>query len=306
MTTLSTSGGPDDDTPAIRRAVVIGCGLIGTSVALALRREGVRVALDDHDPRALAQAVSMGAGVALRRRARRADVVVIATPPSAVVSVLREAQSRGLGAVYTDVASAKARILAEAGPAGCDLTSYVPGHPMAGREVSGPAAARAGLFEGRTWAVCPHPDLSPHALRVACVLAAACGAEVTLLAPDAHDQVTAAVSHVPLVLSAALAGRFARAEPQALALAGTGLQDMTRIAASPVDMWRDILEHNAGSVASLLEDVASDLAQAVAALRAAGAPGRKAVAELLSQGNAGHARIVDACSARERRAQPAS
>ncbi|MGW2218832.1 prephenate dehydrogenase/arogenate dehydrogenase family protein [Nonomuraea sp. NPDC001684] len=314
----------------IRRVVVIGCGLIGTSVACALRRAGVRVELADHDPWALAQAARMGAGTALRAGAGPADVVVIATPPSSVAAVLREAQDRGLGRVYTDVASAKTRILAEVERGGCDLSCYVPGHPMAGREVSGPGAARAGLFEGRTWALCPHPALSPRALRTVAALATACGAEVRLLAPDVHDRAAAAVSHLPLVLSAALAARFATgaqdgpAEPPpgtktdyevdgetgcevdrdagGLSLAAGALRDVTRVAGSPAGMWRDILAHNATPVADLLDELTRDLSRVAAALRAAD---DGPVAEVLARGNEGHARIVRALS-RTREAERAA
>ncbi|MFF4192603.1 prephenate dehydrogenase/arogenate dehydrogenase family protein [Nonomuraea sp. NPDC001831] len=322
----------------IRRVVVIGCGLIGTSVACALRRAGVRVELADHDPWALAQAARMGAGTALRAGAGPADVVVIATPPSSVAAVLREAQARGLGRVYTDVASAKTRILAEVERSGCDLSCYVPGHPMAGREVSGPGAARAGLFEGRTWALCPHPALSPGALRTVTALATACGAEVRLLAPDAHDRAAAAVSHLPLVLSAALAARFATGDQDGpadpapgtasgmetgtetgtgtgtgtgyeverdaggLSLAAGALRDVTRVAGSPAGMWRDILAHNATPVADLLDELTRDLSRVAAALRAAD---DGPVAEVLARGNEGHARIVRALS-RTREAERAA
>lgn len=285
----------------IRRVVVIGCGLIGTSVACALRRAGVRVELADHDPWALAQAVRVSGGATVRAADGPADVVVVATPPSSVAAVLRDAQARGLGVVYTDVASAKGSVLAEAARLGCDLSCFVPGHPMAGREVSGPGAARAGLFEGRTWALCPHPALSPRALRTVSALAAACGAEVTLLAPEAHDRAAAAVSHVPHVLSAALAARFA--EGEGVALAAGALRDVTRVAGSPAGMWRDILAHNAGPVADLLEEVTRDLERITAALRAAD---DGPVAEVLARGNEGRAHIVRALSGTPGRERAAS
>ncbi|GIH94838.1 prephenate dehydrogenase [Planobispora siamensis] len=284
-----TGGGP-----AIRRVSVIGCGLIGTSVALALRRLGVRVTLADHDPRSLLQAVRMGAGVALPADAPPADVVVIATPPSAVAATLREAQARGLGAVYTDVASTKARILAEAALAGCDLTSYVPGHPMAGRELSGPGAARADLFDGRRWALCPHPRVSPHAMRAVGELVAACGARAVPIGPQEHDRAAAAVSHAPYVVSAALAARFADGDRSALSLAGTGLWDVTRVAGSPAGLWCDILGQNAEPVAEHLEAVARDLAAVASALRAPGGTASATVAELLGRGNRGRELIAGA------------
>lgn len=274
-----------------RRVLVIGCGLIGTSVGLALRRAGVHVTLADHDPRALLRALRMRAGVRFVPGGGPVDVVVIATPPSTVVPVLVEAQRRGLGAVYTDVASAKGRILDEAERAGCDLASFVPGHPMAGRELSGAGAGRADLFVGRAWVLCPHPGVDERALRGVAGLAAACGAEVTLLPAEAHDRAAAAVSHVPLVVSAALAGRFAVPDADALALAGTGLRDVTRVAGSPAGLWRDILEQNAGAVAELLDVVAGELRLVADSLRAGDG---ESVAGVLAAGNVGRGHIVRA------------
>jgi prephenate dehydrogenase len=292
----STASRTAPSVPAIRHVTVVGCGLIGTSVALALRAEGIRVTLADRDPRSLSQAVRMGAGTVPSAGEPPADVVVIATPPSAVAEVLRDAQARGLGAVYTDVASTKARILASAGPAGCDLSTYVPGHPMAGRETSGPGAARADLFAGRTWALCPGPATAPDATRTVAELVTLCGARVRLLSPYAHDRAVAAVSHAPLVLAAALAARFAYAGgPDALSLTGRGLYDVTRIAGSPPGLWIDILEHNADAVADMLEEVVDDLAAVAAALREPdGGASWGVVADLLVRGNLGRERIADA------------
>ncbi|WP_219508694.1 prephenate dehydrogenase [Nonomuraea ceibae] len=293
----STTSGTTRST--LRRVTVIGCGLIGTSVALALRAEGIRIRLADHDPRALAEAVRLGAGAPLTVDEPPADVVVIATPPSAVPQVLRDAQARELGAVYTDVASTKARILATAELAGCDLSRYVPGHPMAGREAPGAAAARAGLFTGRKWALCPCPATALYAVRAVADLVAACGAQVTLLSPPAHDRAAAAVSHAPLVLSAALAARFAYAagQPELLSLAGRGLYDVTRVAGSPPELWIDILEHNADAVAGVLEEVVDDLTAVAQALRAPeGSTSWGVVADLLVRGNLGRELIVDACA----------
>jgi prephenate dehydrogenase len=285
---------------ALRRAVVIGCGVIGTSVALALRRARVEVALVDRDASAAAEAVRMGAGRALDgvrdgadpMTGRAADIVIIATPPSSVAEVLRDAQARGLGAVYTDVASTKARIVADAERAGCDIGSYVPGHPMAGRELSGPAAARRDLFAGRPWAVCPAPATRPEALRAVAELIALCGAIPAVVAPEVHDRVVAAVSHVPHLVSAALAARFAGADETTLSLAGRGLLDVTRIAGGAPGLWRDILEHNAGPIAVVLESVVTDLAAAAAALRASGHSATDTLVDLLTRGNRGHAQIT--------------
>ncbi|MFD0904516.1 prephenate dehydrogenase [Actinomadura sediminis] len=284
-----------------RRVTVIGTGLVGTSVALALRRAGVRVALADRDPDAVAGAARMGAGGRLAADTPRADVVVIATPPSAVAGVLREAQRRGLGAAYTDVAGVKAPLLADAARAGCDLAAYVPGHPMAGRELSGPAGAAADLFRGRPWALCPHPRLAPGPLNAAVGLAALCGADPVLVASADHDRTAAAVSHVPHLLSSALAARFADADdasdPELLALAGRGLRDMTRIAAGAPALWHDILRRNAGEVSAVLDAVVRDLAEVAAALREDD-PGGDRLLDLLARGAQGRARIVKVPSGR--------
>ncbi|OUC91827.1 prephenate dehydrogenase [Streptosporangium minutum] len=278
----------------VRRVTVLGTGVIGTSIALALRRAGIHVALSDQDVGSLATAECMGAGIALMPGDPPADLVVIATPPSTVVSVLRDAQARGLGAVYTDVASTKARISAEAELAGCDLTSYVPGHPMAGRELSGPHAAHADLFAGRPWALCPHPATSPEAVRVVAEMVAVCGGAARILAPDAHDRVVAAVSHAPHLVSAALAARFAGADATTLSLVGRGLQDTTRIATGAPGLWCDILEQNAESVATVLEAVVRDLTEAASALRRSDRARSGALADLLTRGNRGREHIVAA------------
>ena len=116
------------------RVAVIGTGLIGTSVALALREHGTAVWLSDTDPEAVRLAASLGAGEPLPDGARQADVAVIAVPPSAVAATLAAAQTRGMAACYTDVASVKQLPVTQARALGCDLTSFVPGHPLAGRE----------------------------------------------------------------------------------------------------------------------------------------------------------------------------
>ncbi|WP_143737948.1 prephenate dehydrogenase/arogenate dehydrogenase family protein, partial [Microbispora sp. GKU 823] len=244
----------------------------------------------------------LGAGLPHRPGDPAADVVVVATPPSAVPRVLRDAQARGLGAVYTDVASTKGRLLAEAEAAGCDLATYVPGHPLAGGESSGPAAARGSLFAGRSWALCPHPATSPKTLAAVAELVRLCGAEAVLLPATAHDRVAAAVSHAPHLVSSALAARFADADETTLSLVGQGLRDVTRIAGGASGLWRDILEQNADAVATVLEQLVEDLAMAAAALRgrggAAGDPPTDPLTDLLVRGNRGRELIVRARDAK--------
>ncbi|MFI1868625.1 MULTISPECIES: prephenate dehydrogenase [Streptomyces] len=279
----------------LERVIVIGCGLIGTSIALALTRAGVEVALDDLDPHTLGQARSMGAGTALTEHTPLADLVVIATPPSAVVDTLYEAQARGLGRAYTDVASAKEHIWTEAELRGSDLQGYVPGHPMAGRELSGPAAAQPDLFAGRPWILCPYPGVEKEALAAVDALVSLCGARRTDMAPARHDRAVAALSHLPQLVSSALAAQLTDLDPEVLALAGTGVRDTTRIAGSDRRMWGDILAQNASAVADAVGRLAEELASAAAELRTNGPSGGSALVDaLLGRGNLGRSALLDA------------
>ncbi|MEV5576831.1 prephenate dehydrogenase [Spirillospora sp. NPDC052269] len=280
-----------------RRVVVVGTGLIGTSIALAMTRRGAAVRLADRDPAAVRMAAGLGAGEPLPAGplAEPADLAVLAVPPAAVPEALSDAQKRGLARVCTDVASVKGIPLAEAAERGCDMSVFVPGHPMAGRERSGPGAARADLFAGRPWALCPGPETAPDAVAVVTGLVRACGAEPVTLDAAAHDRAVALVSHAPHVVSVAMAARLEAAAEQDLGLAGQGVYDVTRKAAGDPRLWTGILLANAEPVAAVLEDLANDLARVVDALRDSGAAkdaiAAERVAGLLRRGRAGRARI---------------
>jgi prephenate dehydrogenase len=274
---------------ASRRVAVIGTGLIGTSVALALSERGDEVHLADRDPVSLRLAAELGAGEPLgERTGEPLDVAVIAVPPAAVAATLLDAQKRDLARVYTDVASVKARPLREAAELGCDLTRYVAGHPLAGRERSGPAAARADLFLGRPWALCPTPETAEDAVAVVTALAGDCGAQTVVVGAEEHDRAVALVSHGPHVTAAAVAARLEAASGVALGLAGQGVRDVTRIAAGDPGLWIGILGSNAAPVADVIDAVAGDLATAAAALRAGDGT---AVTDLLTRGVSGRGRL---------------
>jgi prephenate dehydrogenase len=289
--------------------LIVGSGLIGTSVALALRAKGTEVWVSDRDEATAKLAADLGAGTVvpdLRDAKGIAEIAVLAVPPAAVAASLARAQECAVADVYTDVASVKVLPVRMARELGCDLGSYVPGHPLAGRERHGPAAARADLFLGRTWALCPLPETSPDAVAAVTALTLACGADPVLTDPATHDRWVALVSHAPHLVAAAMAARLApSAVPgDALRLAGQGLRDVTRIAAGDSALWRQILLANAGPVAEVVAAVAEDLAEAARALAASaglaesapGAPGAPAagladVSGLLDRGRTGVAQI---------------
>ena len=278
-------------------AVVIGTGLIGTSIALALRARGTRVWLTDTDQAAAQFAVDLGAGELLLADsglAEPAAVAVLAMPPAAVATSLLAAQRSGLARCYTDVASVKELPLRGAAELGCDLGTYVPGHPMSGRERSGPAAARADLFAGRPWVICPVSGTDPDCVGVVTSLIGACGASLVRMSATEHDQCVALVSHVPHLVAAAVAARCADADERALSLAGPGLRDVTRIAASDADLWTEILTANAGPVGQVLLAVAEQLGAAAAVLADISAgheESEKLLTALLQSGRDGVARI---------------
>lgn len=266
--------------------LVIGTGLLGTSIALALRRAGVTVLLEDIDPAHVEVAVSRGAG----RRATSGeipDVVLVACPPRQAARVLSEASVRFPRATLTDVTSVKAPVLQEAMALGADPERLVGGHPMAGRETTGPHGARADLLDDRLWILCPGTASSTHTMQVHRLIST-CGGYAVEMDPTEHDLAVALISHAPQVLSSALAAQLVNAETSHVRIAGQGLRDMTRIAGSNVAMWSDILEVNGAPVADVLDRIATELHHTAASLRS---NGQSDIEQLLVAGVEGQTRI---------------
>lgn len=286
-----------------RRVLIIGSGLIGTSIALALRERGTEVMLNDLDAAAARMAADLGAGTVVRdlNNAKGvADIAVIAVPPDDVAATLALAQHFGVAGWYTDVASVKRLPVRRARELGCDLATYVPGHPMAGREKQGPAAGRADLFRGRIWALLPLEETDPAAVEAVSALALACGAELMHAEPETHDQWVALCSHAPHLVASAMAAQLAPAlvPKEALRLSGQGLRDVTRIAAGDPDLWAQIVSANAGPVADVIAAIASDLEQVATSLAEAAVyqvresgSGDGSMQRLLRLGQSGEARI---------------
>ena len=283
---------------------IIGSGLLGASIGLGLSRAGIAVQLEDASPAARALARDVGAGELLHDLQEDPVLVVVAVPPDVTSDVVRAALLAHPQAFVTDVASVKSVLLEELRDAvdrgelsTADLARYVGGHPMAGRERSGASAADPDLFSGRPWVLAPHDGSDPEAILTVRTLAVDLGATPTVMATREHDDAVALVSHVPQVLSSIVAARLVEASDGALALAGQGLRDVTRIAASDPRLWASILIGNAGPVATALAQVRTDLDELVEALERAAtdgplAPGAMAAAShTVSRGNAGVSRI---------------
>jgi len=270
---------------------VVGSGLLGASIGHALSVLGVDVALTDLSKSALALAIDYGAG----RAARDGDaprLVVVAVPPDAVAEVVARELAAHPDAIVTDVASVKAGIVAELRELGADLRRYVGSHPMAGRERGGAVSARADLFVGRPWVVAAPPEAGPAAVHAVEDLARDLGALTVELDAPRHDAAVALVSHVPQLVASLLAKRLVGAPEEAVGLAGQGLRDTTRIAASDPALWVEILGANAAEVRPVLAALREDLDAALGALDAIDAPGaRRAIAGVIADGAAGVARL---------------
>jgi prephenate dehydrogenase len=281
-----------------RRIAFLGLGLIGGSIAMAVRaaaRAGGRGAAGSPSPELVAWTPS-GRGPAVARERglvdeasatapaaiEGADVVVLAGPPLAILEHLDALagpwrHALGGDAIVTDVASTKARIVARADELGL---RFVGGHPMAGREIGGVEAGSAALFVGRPWVVVPGRAASRADVATIEWLVARTGARPVRMAAEAHDVAVAAISHLPLVVAAALVETVTSGDdwPAARMLAATGWRDMTRLAKGDPEMGAGILATNADAVAELLVAMRSALDAWIAALRPAGASGPDAAA----------------------------
>ncbi len=270
---------------------IVGAGLLGASIGHALTARGVDVALDDTSPSQLRLAVDYGAG----RRAADTDdpsLVVVAVPPDVTADVIERELARYPRAVVTDVASVKLEPLHTLRERGVDLTHYIGSHPLAGRERGGAISARADIFVGRPWVVCRDEETPSADLALVEGLALDLGATPLEMTPEDHDRAVALVSHVPQLVASLLAGRFVDAPDGSLRLAGQGVRDTTRIAASAPELWVQILGANAAPVVDVLDLLAADLTAVADALRAPDAPGsRRAVADTIRRGNDGVERL---------------
>jgi prephenate dehydrogenase len=260
--------------------LVVGSGLLGTSLGLALRRRGVDVLLTDRNPEHLRTASGLGAGHP--HRGEPVGLVVVAVPPDHLGSEIERALAATDGFV-TDVGSVKtAPLRALEGVAAIDR--YVGGHPMAGSERSGPLAASATMFDARPWAVTPHAGSSATATAAVEELARLAGATVVRLTPEEHDEAVARTSHLPHLLSVLVAGRLADAPADHLALSGQGVRDVTRVAGGDPALWEQIVTANSAAVAGLLTQVRDQLDVLIDAVSTAD---RAPLGEILELGVAG-------------------
>ncbi len=258
---MSSGKVPGETPPLFRKMAVVGVGLIGGSLALAAKQAGAVRSVVGVGRSASGREVALAGGLIdaatddLAAGVRAADLVVLAVPVREIVRLLPEvARLVGPACLVTDVGSVKGPILA-AGDAAFPDGRFVAAHPIAGREQSGPAAARADLFEGANWIVTPSDCTRPSAVERVAALCGAVGATVVRMDTVWHDAVFATVSHLPHLVAYALMDAVLGTERggERLRFSAGGLRDFTRVAGSDPVMWRDIFLMNR---APLLEVVA--------------------------------------------------
>jgi len=279
-----------------RRVLIRGTGLIGTSLGIALTRTGYAVSLTDPSPTAQRLARDLGAGSLWADVLDGPDLVVVAAPPDVAGEVVADSLTRWPASVVTDVASVKGAVLDTVRAAGADLTRYVGAHPMAGRERSGAGHARGDLFEGRAWVVVPAPESGADAVGLVTEIARAVGSVVSVMDATTHDDAVATISHLPQVAASLVAAQLRGLDERALGLAGQGVRDVTRIAASDPRLWTQIISGNAQSIREVLHRVQADLGELLDALGALADPddavgSLEVVNRTITHGNIGHARI---------------
>lgn len=243
-----------------RRAAVVGTGLIGGSIGLALRSRGWHVTGSDTAPGRAERALELGA-LDIVGADPEAEVTFIATPVSGVVDAARAALAnvRRATGIVSDVGGVKGPIVAAV-----DHPRFVGGHPMAGSEQDGIDGADRELLAGATWVLTPTASTDPEAFMRLRAVVRSLGADVVAVPPERHDELVAVVSHVPHLTAAALMGlasEGAEHHGALLRLAAGGFRDMTRVAAGHPGIWPDICAENASAIVTALDQLATDLSK---------------------------------------------
>ena len=261
---------------------IVGAGLIGTSIGLALKAAGASVQFVDVD----AKAELLANDLVKTGKSENPDLVIIATPPSAFKTAIEREATLNPEAILMDIGSVKTKPILEVSTLDGLLYRFCGTHPMAGREVSGAVSARADLFLDRAWIITPTPETSEAAKLMVLEVIAACGAQVVEMSAQDHDARVALISHLPQTVSSLLAAQLSNSHPEALALAGGGLRDTVRIAGSDPKLWGEILAANEAALMPLLISLQSDLSNLISAasgpakwesLVAAGRAGKSAI-----------------------------
>ncbi|MGW9231502.1 prephenate/arogenate dehydrogenase family protein [Pseudorhizobium sp. NPDC055634] len=260
------------------RIALIGIGLIGSSIARDIKELGLakEVVISTRSSQTLKRAEELDLGTAYVASAadavRDADLVIVSVPVGASEEVAKQiAPNLKPGAIVTDVGSTKASVIAQMAPHMPQGVHFIPGHPLAGTEKSGPDAGFAGLFHGRWCIFTPLPDTDQGALDKLKAFWTALGSRIDEMDPEHHDKVLAIVSHLPHIIAYNIVGTAddleTVTESEVIKYSASGFRDFTRLAASDPTMWRDVCLHNRDAILEMLARFSEDLAYLQRAIR---------------------------------------
>ncbi len=260
------------------RVALVGIGLIGSSLARVMREQGLagHIAIATRSEPTLARALELGLGDSYTTDAaeavRDADLVIVAVPVGASGAIAEQiAPALKPGAIVTDVGSTKRSVVSQMAPHIPAGVHFIPGHPIAGTEHSGPDAGFADLFEGRWCILTPVPGTDEAAIGRLARFWEACGSKVDTMDPEHHDMVLAIVSHLPHIIAYNIVGTADDLETvtksEVIKYSASGFRDFTRLAASDPTMWRDVCLHNKDAILEMLARFSEDLTALRRAIR---------------------------------------
>ncbi|WP_292534635.1 prephenate/arogenate dehydrogenase family protein [Mesorhizobium sp.] len=264
--------------PMFEKIALVGIGLIGSSLARVIHREGLagHVAISTRSETTLARARELGLGSSYTTAAKQAvgdaDLVIVSVPVGSSGEVAEEiAPALQQGAILTDVGSTKASVIAQMQPYVPAGVHFIPGHPLAGTEKSGPDAGFAELFENRWCIFTPLPGTDTAALEKLSEFWRRCGSNIDTMDPQHHDMTLAIVSHLPHIIAYNIVGTADDLESvtksEVIKYSASGFRDFTRLAASDPTMWRDVCLHNKDAILEMLARFSEDLASLQRAIR---------------------------------------
>jgi cyclohexadieny/prephenate dehydrogenase len=265
-------------TPLFERVALIGIGLIGSSLSHAMRRAGLARHIAGHarSERTRAKALELGLVHSIHADpasvVRDADLVIICSPIGTYAEIGAAIRDHlKPGAILSDVGSVKQAVIRDLGPNVPDGVHFVPGHPIAGTEHSGPESGFATLFDGRWCILTPPPGTDAAATEKMIRFWRACGSQVEVMEAGHHDKTLAITSHLPHLIAYTIVGTVADLEDatqsEVIKFSASGFRDFTRIAASDPVMWRDVFLNNRDAVLEMLGRFAEDLSALQRAIR---------------------------------------
>ena len=235
----------------LHKVKIIGSGLIGTSIALALKNKGIAIQMVDKEAQSERLANDLVNGEVISDP----DLVIVSASIDANLNLISQSLKSHPRSIVLDIASVKSNLLDEVLKLSDNPENFISSHPMAGREVSGAQSARSDLFVGRAWIGITSPNTSELAKELLTELVSFCGSSLYWLTAEEHDQTVAAISHLPQVLSTALAYTLDKKEVKSINLSGQGLRDLLRLSGSNPKLWSELLMANKDALDSYLSSI---------------------------------------------------